>query len=260
MPRDTDSPNEAGDHTDDETILRQVVPETWSLLVERLRPRSSFRNRPATKIIVVAILAWYLVQLTVWIAGLDAETLQWLFTTRSFPDFSPGLLFAGISHSYPNDLGHLFANVATIWVFTGESEPHLGSTRSVGLFVVTAVLSVNIGTLLDGRYTLGASGAALAFVSFYVIHSILEHREALPVNINTSENLAMDVLQRVWNLVIWCAVPLLIAISLAQLSGLVAAGNTDVYGHLTGILCGVAYAGYLAAGRPLIATAPPGSS
>jgi len=138
-------------------------------LVDECHRRLTFQERPATQSLVLVLLLWYGVEIGTLYLGWTVAQWQWMFTTASFPALSPGLVLATISHD-PAGVAHLFGNVAFLWLFAGEREQHMGGFELVGFFATTALVSVTVNSAVTGDSTLGASGGALAFVSFYGAH------------------------------------------------------------------------------------------
>lgn len=64
----------------------------WALLAVAARRRLAFENRRGTAVVLVLIVAWYWVQLGTFVVGWGSDRALWLFTTESFPRFSPGLV------------------------------------------------------------------------------------------------------------------------------------------------------------------------
>jgi membrane associated rhomboid family serine protease len=214
----------------------------WSVLVDAFRRRLTFENREGTQSLVLVILVWYSIQVGVVYLGWSVERLQWAFTTESFPQLSPGLVLAIISHDLPPNVTHILGNVAFLWLFAGESEQHMRRIEVVGFFVVTALVSVTVSTVLTGDSTLGASGGALAFVGFYGTHLYLTQWDSAELD-------AMDrawreplKLRVCWRVAIVVSPLALVGYAVGQYIGLVPAGRTDVIGHLVGVVLGVGYA------------------
>jgi membrane associated rhomboid family serine protease len=214
----------------------------WSALVDELRQRLTFENRLATESLLLVILLWYGVQLGVLYLGWTVEQWQWTFTTESFPQLSPGLVLAIISHDPPPNVTHILGNVAFLWLFAGESEQHMRRVEVVGFFVATALVSVTVSTALTGDSTLGASGGALAFAGFYGTHLYLAHWDSTELETMERTWREAATLRAYWRVAI-VALPLaLIAYGIGQYVGLVPVGRTDVVGHLVGVMLGAGYA------------------
>lgn len=211
-------------------------------VISAVLPRATFQNRSATELLVTVIMLWYLVQMGVLFLGWDKALAQWVFTTASFPALSPGLFLAIISHAFPPQLTHLFGNVALLWLFAGESEQHMQPVEVVGFFVVTALAAVLIGTAVSGNSTMGASGGVLAFLGFYCVHMVFNHRDRFELGTLTSGGPTDTPLRTYWGLVLMLTPIVLVPYLLGQLIGLIAVGRADVVGHLVGFLSGMGYA------------------
>lgn len=192
--------------------------------------------------IIVVIMLWYMFEIATLILGWELERLQWWFTTESFPALSPGLFLAIISHAPPPQSTHLLANVMGLWLFAGEGEQHMTKLEVGVFFVVTSWLSVLAGTVVLGENTMGASGGVLAFWGFYCAHMFFEHRERLELD-RLSSTTATKISFRTYVGLLLILTPfVLIPYLVGQLAGVIPAGNSDMVGHLTGFLCGMAYA------------------
>lgn len=203
-------------------------------------PRLRLENRLVTGSIILSIFAWYLFQLVVFFQGSDEEFVLWMFTTESFPAFSPGIFFAIISHAFPPNFTHLSGNIVFLWLFGGESEQHMGQLETGAFFVTTALASVLTGTALSGDNTMGASGGALAFIGFYCVHMTLDHREKL--DFDTLRSNGLSSLRVYWGVALFIAPVVIVLFLIAQAIGIVPVGRADVVGHLTGVLLGIGYA------------------
>lgn len=211
-------------------------------VINAVKARLLFHDRLATGLLVAVIMLWYLIQVGVVIFGWNKDSVQWMFTTKSFPEFSPGLFFAIVSHAYLPQLTHLFGNVAFLWLFAGDSEQHMRRAEVVGFFVITSLASVLLGTGISGDSTMGASGGVFAFIGFYCVHMVLKHRDEFKFNTLSSGGLTDTPLRTYWGLILVLSPILLVPYILGQLAGHLPAGRTDVIGHLIGLLCGIAYA------------------
>lgn len=89
--------------------------------------------------------------------------------------------------------------------------------------------------------TMGASGGVLAFVGFYCVHMVLEHREKLRLYPLWSTAEADPSLRTYGGLFLVLTPLVVIPYLLGQLAGIIPAGQSDIVGHLTGFLCGIAY-------------------
>lgn len=220
---------------------RSVATAARPALVDECRRRLTFRERPATQSLVLALLLWYGVEIGTLYLGWTVAQWQWVFTTEAFPTLSPGLVFAIVSHD-PADVAHLFGNVTFLWLFAGESEQHMGGLELVGFFVATALVSVTVSSAVTGDSTLGASGGALAFVGFYGAHRLFAHRDALALDTRDYGPVDVGALRAYWQ---GASVLFPIGFGLFELmrcAGVVPAGRTDVTGHLVGLVVGVGYA------------------
>lgn len=211
-------------------------------IIPAIHSRLVFQDRLATELIITAILLWYFFQLAVLFISRDMGLVKWMFTTESFPALSPGLVLAIISHAYPPRVTHLFGNIAFLWLFAGESEQHMGTLEVSVFFVVTAQVSVLTGTAISGGSTMGSSGGVLAFLGFYCIHMVLEHRNEFELETLESKGLSNTSLRTYWGLALLLTPIVLVPYMVGQHVGFISAGRTDVIGHLTGFLCGVGYA------------------
>lgn len=210
-------------------------------VIDEIHSRLLFQNRLATGLIIAVIVWWYLFEIVVVLFAWDAELFQWLFTTKSFPAISPGLFFATISHQLPPQMTHIVSNVVGLWLFAGESEQHMSTLEVVGFFVTTALVSVLVGTAISVDSTMGASGGVFAFIGFYCIHMVLEHQNELELDTLGSTDSAASPLQT-YGIGLLITPIVMIPYLLAQLTGFVPAGQSDVVGHFTGLLCGMGYA------------------
>lgn len=211
-------------------------------LVDEVHRRLTFQERPATLSLVLVVLVWYGVEFGTLYLGWTMQQWQWVFTTDSFPALSPGLVFAIISHD-PTNARHIFANVAFLWLFGGESEQHMSSVELVGFFVATALVSVTVNSAVTGDSTLGASGGALAFVGFYGAHLFLAHRDALALDVSDYAPLEEGALRAYWQGAL-LLFPIGVALfTIGQYTGVLPAGQVAVIGHLVGLVLGVGYAG-----------------
>lgn len=215
--------------------------------VNKCRRRLTFRERPATQSLVLLLLLWYSVQLGTLYLGWAVSQWQWVFTTESFPALSPGLILAVISHD-PTNVTHILGNVAFLWLFAGESEQHMDSGELVGFFIATALISVTVNSAVKGDSTLGASGGALAFVSFHGSHLFIAHREALELDTSDYGLLEEGALRAYWQGALLLFPPGFVLFTIGQYAGVVPAGRVAVIGHLVGLIVGVEYA----VGRDLI--------
>jgi membrane associated rhomboid family serine protease len=214
----------------------------WVALINEFRRRLAFENRLATEALLLVILLWYAFQTAVVYLGWSVEQLQWAFTTESFPEFSPGLLLAIISHDLPPNVTHVLGNVAFLWLFAGESEQHMRGVEVIGFFIATALVSVTVSTAVTGDSTLGASGGALAFVGFYGTHLYLAHWDSTELEAMDNAWLEPAKLRVIWRVAI-VASPLALAVyAVGQYIGIAPVGRTDVIGHLVGVVLGVGYA------------------
>ena len=222
--------------------MNGIKTQPWMALVNEFRRRCTFKNRLATQAVVLIILLWYGVQIGVVLLGWSVEQFQWAFTTESFPEFSPGLVLAIISHDLPPNVTHILGNVAFIWLFAGESEQHMRRVEVIGFFVTTALASVTISTALTGNSTLGASGGALAFVGFYGTHLYLVHWD--PEELEAVDHaLRKPAKLRAYWRVTMVVIPLAFVVySVGQYANLVPVGQVDVIGHLVGLVLGIVYA------------------
>lgn len=211
-------------------------------VVDGIYSRLAFEDRPVTKYLVLVILLWYLVEIGALVQGWSLDRLQWLFTTKSFPALSPGLFFASISHAPPPNVTHILSNVAGLWLIAGESEQHMNKLEVIGFFIVSAQISVLASSALTGETTMGASGGVLAFVGFYAIHMLLKHRQELDLDtIKTPRPTETPI--RAYGGVILILLPIVfLPYFIGQLLGVIPTGQSDVIGHLTGMLMGMAYA------------------
>lgn len=207
-----------------------------------LQRRVLFQKRLVTMWIIAVVLLWYLFEIAILIIGWEIERLQWLLTTESFPALSPGLFFAIISHRPPPYYAHLLSNIVGLWLFAGESEQHMSKVEVGVFFVATSWLSVLAGTAVLGENTMGASGGVLAFVGFYCVHMVLEHREKLRLYPLRSTAEADPSLRTYGGFFVVLTPVVGIPYLLGQLAGIIPAGQADVVGHLTGFLCGIVYA------------------
>jgi len=215
---------------------------TRAALVDELRRRLTFTDRPATQSLVLVILLWYGIQIGTLYLGWTDDQLQWVFTTASFPELSPGLLLAIVSHAFPPNMTHLLGNSGFLWLFAGESEQHMGAIEVLTFFVATALVSVTVSSAVTGDSTLGASGGALAFVGFYGAHLLLVHRDRLALDTSGYGPLDEGALRTYWQ-----GALLLFPIGfglfmIGQHVGPVPAGRADVIGHSVGLMLGVGYA------------------
>jgi membrane associated rhomboid family serine protease len=204
--------------------------------------RVVFQSRLATGGIIAVILFWYLFQIAVLFAGWSPELILWVFTTESFPVLSPGLFLAIISHSFFPQVTHVMANVAMLWVFAGESEQHMRRWTVVLFFMTAGLISVLGSTAISGSNTLGASGAALAFVGFYSTHRFLDHRGQLRLDLVKHGPVASDSLRVYWDVSLVIVPLVLLLYFLAQWTGQIPSGRTDVLGHSIGLVYGIVYA------------------
>jgi membrane associated rhomboid family serine protease len=210
-------------------------------LVDELRRRLTFENRPVTQSLVLVLLVWFGIQLVTLSLGWTVAQWQWVFTTESFPALSPDLVLAIISHD-PASVTHLLGNVAFIWLFAGESEQHMGGGEVLGFFIATALASVLVSSAVTGDSTLGASGGALAFVGFYGAHLILAHRDSLALDASDYGPVDPGALRAYWQGVLLLLPIGFILFTIGQYTGVVPDGRTAVIGHLAGLVLGVGYA------------------
>ncbi|WP_324666076.1 rhomboid family intramembrane serine protease [Haloarcula sediminis] len=210
-------------------------------LVDELRRRVTFQERPATQLLVLVLLLWFGVQLGTLYLGWTVQQWQWVFTTESFPALSPGLVLATISHN-PANVTHVLANVALLWLFAGESEQHMSGVEIMGFFVVTALVSVTVNTTVTGDSTLGASGGALAFVGFYGAHLLFAHRDGLALDTSDYGALDKGALRAYWQGALLLFPPGFALFTIGQYTGVVPAGRVAVIGHFVGLVLGVGYA------------------
>jgi len=211
-------------------------------LVDEFYRRLTFRKRRATQSLILTILLWYVLQIGTLYLGWTVEQWQWLFTTSSFPALSPGLVFAIISHDLPPNVTHLLGNVAFLWLFAGESEQHMRSREVLGFFLATAIVAVTVSTAVTGQSTLGASGGALAFVSFYSTHLCLAHQDSLDLDVGDYNWGEPAALRAYWQVALLLLPIGFIMFMLGQSIGLFPVGRADVVGHLVGITLGAGYA------------------
>jgi membrane associated rhomboid family serine protease len=222
--------------------MNGIKTRPWMALVNEFRRRCTFENRLATQALVLTILLWYGVQIGVVLLGWSVEQFQWAFTTESFPEFSPGLVLAIISHDLPPNVAHVLGNVAFIWLFAGESEQHMCRVEVVGFFVATALASVTISTVLTGNSTLGASGGALAFVGFYGAHLYLAHWDPEELEAMDHTWCKPAKLRACWRVAMVITPLAFVVYSVGQYANLVPVGQVDVIGHLVGVVLGIGYA------------------
>lgn len=211
-------------------------------IAEMIRHRFYSQNQPATELLVTVILLWYLVEIGVLLLGWDKESIQWMFTTKSFPQLSPGLFFATISHMPPPQITHLFGNVTFLWLFAGESEQHMRQIEVIIFFTVTALVAVLAGTAIYVDSTMGASGGVMGFIGFYCVHMILKHRESFKFDVLTSEGQTDAPVRTYLGLGLVLTPVVLVLFLFGQLIGLLPTGQDDIVGHFTGLLFGIAYA------------------
>lgn len=213
----------------------------WALLVDTVRRRLTFEDRPGTGVILAVLVGWYWIQLGTLAAGWETDRVLWLFTTESFPQLSPGLFLAVISHAFPPNVTHLTGNAAFLWLFAGESEQHMHTSEVLAVFVVAGLCSVTISTALTGTNTLGASGSALAFVGFLGAHLVVGHWDDLKLNGSQYGRVDPRALQSYWQGIVLLLPIGIGVVTMLQFGGVVQVGRTDVIGHLVGLVCGVGY-------------------
>ncbi|WP_324665746.1 rhomboid family intramembrane serine protease [Haloarcula sediminis] len=209
-------------------------------LVDGVRRRLTFQERPATQALVLVLLLWFGVQLGTLYLGWTVAQWQWVFTTDSFPALSPGLVLASISHD-PANVTHILGNVTLFWLFAGESEQHLSGVEVLGFFVATALVSVTVGSAVTGDSMLGASGGVLAFVGFYGAHLLVTHRGGLALDTSDYGPLDEGALRAYWQSALLLFPPEFLLFTLGQYAGVVPAGRVAVIGHLVGLVLGVGY-------------------
>jgi len=209
-------------------------------LVDELRRRLTFQERPVTQSLILVLLLWFGIQIGTLYLGWTVAQWQWMFTTASFPALSPGLVLAAISHD-PTNVTHILGSVAFLWLFAGETEQHMSSVELVGFFVVTGLMSVTVNSAVTGDSTVGASGGALAFVGFYGAHLFLVHRDALALDTSDYGALDAEALRTYWHVTLLLSPPWLVLVTLGQYTGVVPAGEVAVIGHLVGVVLGVGY-------------------
>ncbi|MFC6977077.1 rhomboid family intramembrane serine protease [Halomicroarcula sp. GCM10025709] len=213
----------------------------WALLAGVARRRLAFEDRPGTEVILAVIVGWYLIQLGTLATGWETDRALWLFTTESFPQLSPGLFLAVISHAFPPNVTHLPGNAAFLWLFAGESEQHMHTSEVLAIFVVAGLCSVTISTALTGTNTLGASGSVLAFVGFLGAHLVVGHWGDLELHGGKYGTVDPRALRAYWQAAVLLLPIGVGVITVLQFGGVVEAGRTDVIGHLVGLICGVGY-------------------
>lgn len=224
-----------------ESISEQISPAQGEV-ADAIKTRVAFQDRPATQLMIVVILLWYLVQLGALLSGWNKEALQWMFTTESFPELSPGLVLAIISHSF-FDLSHIFSNTVLLWLVGGESEQHMSTSEYILFFTLTAVAAVLTGTAVSGTNTLGASGGVLAFLGFYSVHMILQHNNVFEFDTLGTKGLLTTSPRAYIGLFLILTPFTFILYMVGQILGFLPSGNADIVGHLTGFLLGISYAG-----------------
>lgn len=210
-----------------------------SKLIDAFHCRLTFKNRPVTMIFVLVILLWYFVEIAVVLLGWDINRFQWMFTTESFPQLSPGLSLAIISHALPPRITHLLGNVAALWILGGESEQHMSSLELAAFFLMTSQASVLAGTALTGENTLGASGGVMALLGFYCTHLLVTHRDRYDFEALGGESVSLSTYRGV--ILVLTPVVFLPYLS-GQAVGFIPSGRSDAVGHLTGFVCGICYA------------------
>lgn len=171
-------------------------------VIDAVHSRFFFQDRLATGGIITIIMLWYLFQIATLFLGWEKGLIQWVFTTEAFPNLSPGLFLAIISHAFPPQVTHLFGNSALLWLFAGESEQHMSRLEVGGFFVVTAQAAVLVGTAVSGESTMGASGGGLAFIGFYCVHMVLEHRDEFEFDTLGSKGLTSTSPRAYWGAIL----------------------------------------------------------
>lgn len=204
--------------------------------------RIFFQDRLATGVLVSVIMIWYLVQIGFQLFAWDTAQARWLFTTESFPQPSPGLFLAIISHSFLPDYTHVFGNAAGLWLFGGESEQHMGPLEVGAFFVLAAEAAVLLGTAISVDSTMGASGGVFAFIGFYCVHMTVAHRDEFQFGKFETASLSDLPPRPFWGLLLIVTPIGLVLYFGAQLAGFVPVARADVVGHLTGLLLGIGYA------------------
>ncbi|MDS0280354.1 rhomboid family intramembrane serine protease [Halomicroarcula sp. S1AR25-4] len=209
--------------------------------VRGLRRRVFLQDRLATGVLVLGLLLWYVGQLWALEAGWSRASLQWWFTTTDYPTLSPGLVLASLSHSFVSPR-HLLANVAVLWLVGGDSEQWMGRWEVLAFFALTGVVAVVLSTVLTNQGTMGASGAAYAFVGFYCVHTVVARCDTFSLSRVPPFAVTVAWVRAFWNVMLTIAPVVFAAKFFGQWTGIVAAGRSDSVGHLLGLVCGVLYA------------------
>jgi membrane associated rhomboid family serine protease len=89
---------------------------------------------------------------------------------------------------------------------------------------------------------MGASGGVLAFIGFYSVHMVHNHRDEFEFDALTSGGPTNTPLRTYWGLILMLTPIVLVPYMFGQLTGFIPVDQADIVGHLIGFLCGIVYA------------------
>lgn len=191
--------------------------------------------------LVFLICCVYIAQILLLMSGTKPELLQWLFTFESMWPPTPGWVLSGFSHGFSRPITHFGVNALGILIVGSFAEQHLRRIEYLAFFFGVGLL----GSFVTATFrpsdlpTLGSSAALYGLLMYSTFHYVRNHEERMNLIIGAQSSRWWALRENAKTLVVFLVLVTIAIQTMAQLAGLIDAGDSAVASHGAGLLFGI---------------------